>query len=83
MPNATGPWCHPPELPADPKKLHLVLLEDRKSERGFHVNVLSAQQLAVSGRIGLEQQPKSDLLGGDQGRSTRASSAGKRGDLSC
>ncbi len=37
MPNATGPWCHPPELPTDPKKLNLVLLEDRKFGRGFHV----------------------------------------------
>jgi hypothetical protein len=37
MQHATGPWCHPPELPTDPKKLCLVLLEHRKYGRNFHV----------------------------------------------
>ena len=30
MRTATGPWCHPPELPDDPKALCLVLLEHPK-----------------------------------------------------
>ncbi len=35
--NATGPWCHPPELPADPKRTCLVLLEHRKFGRELYI----------------------------------------------
>ncbi len=37
MRTATGPWCHPPELPDDPKALCLVLLEHPKFGRTFQI----------------------------------------------
>jgi hypothetical protein len=37
MPNATGPWCHPPALPENARTLCLVLIEDRKGIRSYHI----------------------------------------------
>jgi hypothetical protein len=37
MPIATGPWCHPPELPQNGRTLCLVLIEDRKGNRSYQI----------------------------------------------
>ncbi len=38
MPNATGPWTHPPALPDDPRRLCLVELRfERTGTTSYHV----------------------------------------------